>query len=158
MLPSWFDPQGHFSTASTLGLFLSGYTKGMIETTDINEAAYLYTLGIAPKSIRRTDHAKAIFYYRPTKEIREWLLHYRTGMAEGCLSHFMYTRNALKCMVGANPVEKLSEAPATGEGYFYIVNKTILHALYGKDVVHYNRYKEGNFYKTKQEAQAALEI
>lgn len=161
-LPAPFSPhKGLFFLLSTprpicRGFFL--YSWGMVETTDINEAAYLYTLGIAPQSIRRTDHVKAIFYYRPTKDVRGYLLHYRTGMAEGCLSHFMYTRNALKYMIASNPIEKLSEAPVYGDGYWYIVNKTILHAVYGKDVTHYNRYKEGNFYKTKQEAQEALGI
>lgn len=132
----------------------------MIQTTDINEVAYLYTLGIAPDGIKRISQVQSIFFFKKTKEIKEILFHYRTGMAEGSLSHFMFTRDVLKRMVSASVIEKLDEdQPATGEHYWYIVNKTVLGAHYGnKDITHYERWRDGNYYKTKQEALSALGI
>jgi hypothetical protein len=130
----------------------------MIQTTDINEAAYLYMLGIAPEGIKRISQVQAIFFFKKTKEIKEILIHYRTGMAEGSLSHFMFTRGVLKSMAAASTIEKIDEnQPAVGDYYFFIVNKTIIGAHFGnKEITHYERWKTGNYYKTKQEAQKAL--
>ncbi len=132
----------------------------MIQTSDLNEAAFLYTLGTAPERIQRISQVQSIFFYKSNKEMRELLLHYRTGMAEGCLSHFMFTRGVLKSIVSASVIEKLDQnQPAIGDTYFYIINKTILSAVYGnKELYHFQRWKDGNYYKTKQEAQSVLEL
>lgn len=132
----------------------------MIQTTDLNEAAYLYMLGIEPEGIKRISQVQSIFFFKKSKEIKSILLHYRTGMAEGSLSHFMFTRGVLKTIIAASVIEKLDDnQPAIGDYYWYIVNKTILGGGYGnKDTTHYERWKSGNYYKTKQEAQAALGI
>jgi hypothetical protein len=130
-----------------------------IETHELNEAAYLYTLGITPIKVIRTAHVQATFYYPQTKLIKELLHQYRLGFVEANLTHYMYTRGVLKNMVSSQPVVKEHDQPVVGATYYYIepITKTIIQVMYGKDKAHYQRWLDGNYFASKVDAQKKLD-
>lgn len=133
--------------------------KKQIQTTDLNEAAYLYTLGITPTKVIRTAQVQAKFYYPQTKLVKELLHQFRLGFVEGNLTHYIYTRGVLKSLVSNQPVIKEHDQPVIGSVYFYIepTTKTVIQAMYGKDKAHYQRWLDGNCFTSKQDAQKKLD-
>lgn len=130
----------------------------MFITPNLDEAAFLYIKGYLPTKYLRTSTNSATFYYQ--NKVKSLIEQFRQGKAVCNVIRFMYARRILKEILKSEPIEeaRLTFHSFMGKGYWYIVNKTILHAVAGVDNVHLERYRDGNFFATKDEAHAKLKL
>lgn len=127
----------------------------MYKTKNLDVASYLYTKGMEPK-IKRFGVNNSLFTFADEKaesEAKKFLL----GNVVTNISKYLFARVQLKRLCGYEevviPTQKTTKI---GQPYWYIVNKTIMHAVHGSGKVHNERLSDGNYYLEKKDAEAGL--
>jgi hypothetical protein len=136
------------------------------DTNNIDEAAYLALQGYH-FTVTRTGPISALFSFQTDEHFNDVRAKFWKGEVNVQLHRWLATRAALKneCTRQALPAKRVSspslvpaeretEAPVTtGFVYWYHDGTTIKSAISGNRSLHTSRLAEGNFYRTREDAQ-----
>jgi hypothetical protein len=136
------------------------------DTNNLDEAAYLALQGYR-FTVTRTGPISASFSFETDEHFNEVRAKFWKGEASVQLHHWLATRAALKneCVglpllakriasPSLVPVEHETEVVVTtGFAYWYHDGTTIKGAMYGNRSLHTSRLADGNFYRTREDAQ-----
>ena len=136
------------------------------DTNNIDEAAYLALQGYH-FTVMRTGPISALFSFEKTEHFNEVRARFWKGEATVQLHSWLATRTASEkrmCRPGASakrvpspplvPAERETAAVVTpGFGYWYHDGNKIKRALFGNRSLHTSRRADGNFYRTREDAQ-----
>ena len=132
-------------------------------TNLIDEATFYSMKGLEHCVVRKGQRASAWTYIR-TPELERARKLFFTGSPLVSLHKWLSIRNELKYEQLANEIivttkKKFTKAvgPKTGDKYYFVdpVDKTIQSELFGRNKKHQERFDNGNFYLTKDEARSA---
>jgi hypothetical protein len=134
------------------------------DTNNIDEAAYLALQGYH-FTVTRTGPISALFSFEKDEHFNEVRSKFWKGEVTVQLHRWLATRAALKneCTRQALPTKRVSSpslVPAerettvtTGFAYWYQDGTTIKCAMFGNRSLHTSRLADGNFYRTREDAQ-----
>jgi len=136
------------------------------DTNNIDEAAYLALQGYY-FTVTRTGPISALFSFEKDEHFDEVRARFWKGEATVQLHSWLATRAALKneCAGQALSLKRISSPPLVpaeletaavvtpGFGYWYHDGNTIKRALFGNRSLHTSRWVDGNFYRTREDAQ-----
>jgi len=136
------------------------------DTNNIDEAAYLALQGYR-FTVTRTGQVSALFSFEADEHFDEVRARFWTGEATVQLHRWLATRTALKneCTGQPVPAKRVSSPPlvpaepetktavTTGCRYWYRDGDTVKAAQFGNRPVHTSRMGEGNFYRSREDAQ-----
>ena len=136
------------------------------ETNNLDEAAYLALQGYH-FTVTRTGPISALFSFETDEHFNDVRAKFWKGEVSVQLHRWLATRAALKneCTGQALsakrvsspslvPAERETEAPVTtGLAYWYHDGTTIKSEMYGNRPLHTSRLADGNFYRTREDAQ-----
>ena len=136
------------------------------DTHNLDEAAYLVLQGY-PFTVTRTGPISALFSFETDESFNEVRAKFWRGEATVQLHGWLATRTALKneCAgqaLSARSIASPSLVPAeceaeavvrTGFPYWYRDGNTTKSEKFGDKPLHKSRWAEGNFYRTKADAQ-----
>ena len=136
------------------------------DTNNIDEATYFALQGYH-FTVTRTGPISALFSFEVDEHFNEVRAKFWTGEATVQLHRWLATRAALKNECAGQailakrvrspslvPAERETEAVVTtGFAYWYHDGPAIKSALYGNRLPHLSRWAEGNFYRTREDAQ-----
>ena len=135
------------------------------DTNNIDEAAYLALQGYH-FTVTRTGPVSALFSFEKNEHFDEVRARFWKGEATVQLHGWLATRTALKneCAGQALSIKRVSSPPLvpaeretaaavrTGQGYWYYDGDKIKREMFGNRPLHASRWKEGNFYPTREDA------
>jgi hypothetical protein len=134
------------------------------DTNNIDEATHLALQGYH-FTVARTGPISALFSFETDKHFNEARAKFWKGEASVQLHRWLATRAALKneCAgqaLSAKRVPSLTTAEReteavvrTGLAYWYHDGTTIKSAVFGNRSLHTSRLADGNFYRTREDAQ-----
>jgi Domain of unknown function (DUF5659) len=136
------------------------------DTNNLDEAAYLALQGY-PFTVTRTGQVSALFSFETDEHFNEARVRFWKGEATVQLHCWLATRTALKneCSgqkISAGRIASPSIVPAecatkavvsAGFPYWYYDGATIKGAMFGSNALHTLRLEDGNFYRTREDAQ-----
>lgn len=135
------------------------------DTNNIDEAAYLALQGYH-FTVTRTGPICALFSFEADGHLNEVRAKFWKGEVTVQLHRWLATRAALKNECAGQalsakrvpspsivPAERQTEAITTGFAYWYRDGATIKCAMFGNRLLHTSRLAEGNFYRTREDAQ-----
>jgi Domain of unknown function (DUF5659) len=136
------------------------------DTNNIDEAAYLALQGYH-FTVKRTGPISALFSFEADKHFNEVRAKFWKGEVTVQLHRWLATRAALKNECAGQalsakrvpspslvPAERETEAVVTtGLAYWYHDGITIKSAVFGNRSLHTSRLADGNFYRTREDAQ-----
>jgi Domain of unknown function (DUF5659) len=137
------------------------------ETNSIDEAAYLALQGYH-FTVTRTGSISALFSFEVDQRFREVRAEFWKGEVTVQLHRWLATRAALKNECAGQalsakrvpspalvPTEHEAETTTvtTGDAYWYRDGATIKSAVFGNRALHTSRLQDGNFYRTREDAQ-----
>ncbi len=137
------------------------------DTHNIDEAAYLALQG-HHFTVTRTGPISAVFSFEVDTSFNETRAKFWKGEVTVQLNRWLATRAALKNECAGQalsakrvpspalaPTENETDTTAvtTGVAYWYCEGATIKSALFGNRSLHTSRLAEGNFYRTRQDAE-----
>ena len=136
------------------------------DTHNLDEAAYLSLQGY-PFTVTRTGQVSALFSFETDNHFNEVRAKFWKGEATVQLHCWLATRTALKNECAGQklstiriaspsivPAECATEAVVTtGFAYWYHDGATIKSAMFGNRPLHTSRLADGNFYRTREDAQ-----
>jgi hypothetical protein len=138
----------------------------MYDTNNIDEAAYLALQGYH-FIVKRTGPISALFSFETDERFNEVRAKFWQGEVTVQLHRWLATRAALKNECAGQalstkriaspslvPAERETEAVVTtGFVYWYHDGATIKRAMFGNRLLHTSRLADGNFYRTREDAQ-----
>ena len=136
------------------------------DTNNIDEAAYLALQGY-DFTVTRTGPVSALFSFETDEHFNEVRAKFWKGEVTVQLHRWLATRAALKneCTRQALPARRVpspsivpaeretAAAVTPGFGYWYHDGNKIKRALFGNRSLHTSRWADGNFYRTREDAQ-----
>ena len=136
------------------------------DTNNLDEATYLALQGYH-FTVARTGPISALFSFETDEHFNDVRAKFWKGEANVQLHRWLATRAALKnecagqALSGKRapspslpPAERETEAVVrTGLAYWYHDKTTIKSAVYGNKSLHTSRLADGNFYRTREDAQ-----
>ena len=170
-MPAINHPKGHGFPVSRGTRILAVSANSSIrhmkyDTNNLDEAAYLALQGF-DFTVTRTGQVSALFSFETDNHFNEVRAGFWKGEATVQLHCWLATRSALKNECAGQtfltkrvpspslvPAEREIEAAVTtGDKYWYRDGSTIKGAMFGKRLPHTSRLAEGNFYRTREDAQ-----
>jgi hypothetical protein len=136
------------------------------DTNNIDEATYLALQGYQ-FTVTRTGPISALFSFETDEHFNEVRAKFWKGEVSVQLHRWLATRTALKNECAGQalsvkrvsspslvPAEREAEAVVTrGLAYWYHDGATIKGAVFGNRSLHTSRLADGNFYRTREDAQ-----
>jgi hypothetical protein len=137
------------------------------DTNNLDEAAYLALQGY-DFTVARTGPVSALFSFEKDEQFNEARAKFWKGEVNVQLHLWLATRAALKneCTRQALPEKRVSSPPLapadhetqtvipSGFRYWFYDGATIKCEAFGNGSLHKARFKEGNFYPTREDADA----
>lgn len=127
------------------------------KTKSLDEAAFLSLKGHIPE-IKVIGDRVSLFTFNVNKRLPDHLQAFWTKSAQINLHSWLAVRQNIKhlCIAEDKAEDSIELGLDSGSAYWYIANGLVLHAIYGKNIIHKQRKLANNFYKTKVEAELAL--